>query len=164
MVQCCLYHGHSWSVQTRLTIGYKIVCFFNVSSAKSFTGGGGGGGGSWSWVNNDLVKSSMQFGLVIDKTTHATMTIVIFICPCFYLGWICWAIYVFWPLYWLYQLLQKISIAMTAKLRSLNFFLSKILYCLCGYVYIDYIMVLWIEQEDGSFDYPHGAGTSSPSH
>ena len=35
---------------------------------------------------------------------------------------------------------------------------------LCGNVWIDYIMVFGLEQEDGSFDYFHGAGTSSPSH
>ena len=35
---------------------------------------------------------------------------------------------------------------------------------LCGNVKIDYTMVFGLEQEDGSFDYSHGAGTSSPSH
>ena len=29
---------------------------------------------------------------------------------------------------------------------------------------VDHIMVFGLEQEDGSFDYSHGAGTSSQSH
>ena len=35
---------------------------------------------------------------------------------------------------------------------------------LCDNVYIDYIIAFGLEQDDGSFDYSHGAGTSSPSH
>ena len=41
---------------------------------------------------------------------------------------------------------------------------QKLLYSFCGNVYIDYIMVFGLEQEDRSFDYPHGAGSSSPYH
>ena len=41
---------------------------------------------------------------------------------------------------------------------------QKVLYCLCGNVWIDYVMVFGPVQEDGSFDYFHGAGTSSPSY
>ena len=40
----------------------------------------------------------------------------------------------------------------------------KKLLCFCDNVYIDYIMFFGLEQEDGSFDNSHGAGTSSPSH
>ena len=41
---------------------------------------------------------------------------------------------------------------------------KKLLCCLSGNLWIDYIMVFGLEQEDGSFDYSYGAGTSSPSH
>ena len=41
---------------------------------------------------------------------------------------------------------------------------QKLIYCLCGNVQIDSIMAFGLEQKDGSFDYSHGAGTSSPSH
>ena len=37
-----------------------------------------------------------------------------------------------------------------------NDWYQKLLYCLSGYVWIDYIMVFGLEQEDGSFDYSHG--------
>ena len=57
------------------------------------------------------------------------------------------------------------SIATTAKLRSLKWLIpKKLLCCLSGNLWIDYIMVVGLEQEDGSFDYSYGAGTSSPSH
>ena len=45
-----------------------------------------------------------------------------------------------------------------------NNWYKKLLYCLSGYVKIDYIMAFGLEQEDGSFDYSHGSGTPSPSH
>ena len=45
-----------------------------------------------------------------------------------------------------------------------NDWYQKLLYCLSGYVWIVYIMVFELEQEDGSFDYSHGTGTSSTSH
>ena len=50
---------------------------------------------------------------------------------------------------------KKHSIAMIAKLRSLKWLIQKLLY-LCGKIWIDYIMVFGLEQEDGSFDYSHG--------
>ena len=74
--------------------------------------------------------------------------------------------YVFWPLYHLYQLSQKKhSIVTTAKLRSLKWLYQKLINCLCSNVWIiDYVMVFGLEEEDGSFNYFHGTGTSSPSH
>ena len=37
-----------------------------------------------------------------------------------------------------------------------NCWYKKLLYCSCGNVWIDYIMVFGLEQEDGSFNYSHG--------
>ena len=45
-----------------------------------------------------------------------------------------------------------------------NDWYQKPLYWLCGSVEIDNVMVLGLEQENGSFNSSHGAGTSSPSH
>ena len=73
-------------------------------------------------------------------------------------------IIVFWPLYCLYELLQRnILLQRQQNYGVWNDWYQKLLCCLCGNVYIDYIMVFGQEQEDGSFDYSHSAGTSSPS-
>ena len=64
----------------------------------------------------------------------------------------------------LYKLLQKNILLQRQQTYGIwNDWYQKLLYCLCGNVYIDYIMVFGLEQEDGSFDYSHGIDTSSPS-
>ena len=50
------------------------------------------------------------------------------------------------------------SIATTLKFRSLKWLMPK------THPRIDYVMFFGLEQEDGSCDYSHGAGTSSPYH
>ena len=57
------------------------------------------------------------------------------------------------------------SIATTAENNGVwNDWYLKLLYCLCGNVWIYYMMVFELEQQDGNSNYSHGAGTSSPSH
>ena len=47
---------------------------------------------------------------------------------------------------------KKILLQRQQNYRVWNYCYQKLLYCLCGNVYIDYIMVFGLRQEDGSFD------------
>ena len=64
-----------------------------------------------------------------------------------------WSIYVFWSLYYIYQLLKKKhTIATTAKLRLWNDtkWFRQLIYCVCSNIWIDYIMAFGLKQEAGS--------------
>ena len=65
---------------------------------------------------------------------------------------------VFWPLYCLYQLLQKYSITTTTKLQRLKWSVPKLIYRICSYVWIHYVVSFGLEQEDGSLITPMGLG------
>ena len=60
---------------------------------------------------------------------------------------------------------KKNSIATITHLRSLELLITKLLYCICYTIWIDWHMIFGLEQDGGSLIAPgHGAGTSSPSH